>query len=243
MGPATQVWAHRGASGYAPENTLPAFELALEQGADGVEFDVQLSSDGTPVVIHDETLGRTTDGAGRVVDHTLAELQLLDASNGMPEYAGTGLPTMDEVLDLLAPAELRINVELKNSEEAYPGLEQKVLAAVRERGLAGRVVLSSFSDDSVQRLHEFAPDLELATLYTRPELRPWRTARRLGARAIHPPAALVLGRPWVYRAHALGLAVRPWIVNSEAQLARMFRWRVDAVFTDTPDVALTLRDG
>ena len=241
MKPGTQVWAHRGASGYAPENTLPAFELALDQRADGVEFDVQLSQDGAVVVIHDETLERTTDGSGRVVDHTLADLQRLDARNGMPEYAPTPIPTMDEVLMLLAPTRIRINIELKNSEEAYPGLEEKVIDAVREHGIAERVVLSSFSDASVRRLRDLAPDLETATLYTRPQLRPWRNAIRAGARGVHPPAAFVPSRLWVRRAQSLGIAVRPWIVNSPQLLVRMFRWRTDAVFTDTPDVARELR--
>ncbi|MCA0251226.1 MAG: glycerophosphodiester phosphodiesterase [Actinobacteria bacterium] len=237
----TQVWAHRGASGYAPENTLPAFELALDQGAEGVEFDVQLSRDGALVVIHDETLDRTTDGTGRVVGHALAELRALDASGGDADYAGVRIPTLDEVLALLAPQRLRINIELKNSVEPYPGLEEKVLASVAEHGLADRVVLSSFADASVRRLRELAPEIELAMLYTRPEARPWRRATLLGAQGFHPPARLVPARLWVRLAHAAGMAVRPWIVNNPAQLATMFRWQVDAVFTDTPDVALALR--
>lgn len=220
---------------------MPAFELALEQGAEGVEFDVQLSRDGELVVIHDETLDRTTDGTGRVVDHTLDELRTLDAGNAMPEYRQVRIPTMDEVLALLAPSRISINVELKNSEEPYPGLEEKVIAAVRDHGLAERVVLSTFSDASVAQLHGLAPELELATLYTRPQLRPWRNALRLGARAVHPPAAFVPSRLWVRRAQHLGLAIRPWIVNSPQLLERMFRWRVDALFTDTPDLARELR--
>ncbi len=241
MGPLTRIWAHRGASGYAPENTMPAFELALAQGADGVEFDVQLSRDGVPVVIHDETLERTTDGTGPVAGRTVAELRTLDARNGRSDYAVTPIPTMDEVLALLAPSSVRINIELKNSEEPYPGLEEKVVAAVREHGLDARVVLSSFSYASIRLLHELAPDLELATLYTRPQLQPWRTARRLGARAVHPPVAFVPSRLWVHRAQSLGVAIRPWIVNNPPVLVRMFRWRVDAIITDTPDVAREMR--
>lgn len=237
----TQVWAHRGASAYAPENTLPAFELALSQRADGVEFDVQLSKDGVVVVIHDETLDRTTDGTGRVADHTAAELRKLDARNGRTDHGPTLVPTLDEVLALLAPSNLRINIELKNSEVPYPGLEQKVIAAVRDHGLAERVVLSSFSDASIGQLHELAPDLDSAVLYSRPQLRPWRTAARLGARGLHPPASFVPSRLWVRRAQSLGLAIRPWVVNSPQLLLRMFRWRVDAVITDTPDVARELR--
>lgn len=220
---------------------MPAFELALEQRADGVEFDVQLSRDGELVVIHDETLDRTTDGTGRVVDHTLDELRTLDARNGMAEYANARIPGVDEVLALLAPTRLRINIELKNSEESYPGMEEKVIAAVRDHGLAERVVLSTFSDASVGQLHGLAPDLESAILYTRPQLRPWRNAIRLGARAVHPPVSFVPSPLWVRRAQSLGLAIRPWIVNSPQLLLRMFRWRVDAVFTDIPDVARELR--
>lgn len=237
----TQVWAHRGASGYAPENTLPAFALAIEQRADGVELDVQLSRDGKLVVIHDETLGRTTNGTGRVADRTLAELQQLDARNGRKDCPPTTIPSLDEVLALLAPSSLRINIELKNTEVPYPGLEKKVIDMVRSHGIADRVVLSSFSNASVRRLHGFAPDLELATLYTRPQATPWRIALRLGARAVHPPAAFVPGRLWVRRVQHFGLSVRPWIVNSPQTLTRLFRWQVDAVLTDTPDLARDLR--
>ena len=91
----TQVWAHRGASGHAPENTVPAFELAIAHGADGVEFDVQLSSDGVMVVIHDEQLERTTDGTGRVVEHTFAQLQVLDAGAGREGFTGVRIPTLE----------------------------------------------------------------------------------------------------------------------------------------------------
>lgn len=220
---------------------MPAFELALAQRADGVEFDVQLTRDDVPVVIHDETLDRTTDGSGRVVEHTLDELRTLDAGNGMPGYASTRIPTLDEVLTLLATSGVRINVELKNTEEPYPGLEEKVVTAVRHHGLAERVVLSSFSDPSIGQLHGLAPDLELATLYSNPQLRPWRNASRLGARAIHPPAAFVPSRLWVRRAQSLGLAVRPWTVNTPQLMERLFRWRVDAILTDTPDIAGELR--
>lgn len=237
----TQVWAHRGASAYAPENTMPAFELALAQRADGVEFDVQLSRDGEVVVIHDETLERTTNGTGPVVDHTLAELRKLDARNDRSDFTPTPIPTLDEVLALLAPSRIRINIELKNTEEPYPGLEEKVIEAVREHGIAERVVLSTFADDSVKRMGELAPDLETATLYTRPQLWPWRNALRRGARGVHPPVAAIPGPLWVRFAQARGVAIRPWIVNSPQLLRRMFRWRVDAVFTDTPDVARELR--
>ncbi len=237
----TQVWAHRGASRYAPENTVPAFQLAVTQGAEGVEFDVQLSADGTLVVIHDETLERTTNGRGRVVDHTLAHLRSLDASAGHEDYRGVQIPTLTDVLEVVAPTGMTVNIELKNSVVDYPGLEEKVLAAVAAFELESRVVLSSFNHYSVRRLQTLAPELELAAIYNDPLFRPWRYARTLGVTAIHPPVAGVFGPVFVRKAHKAGVAVRPWVVNGERVLRRMFRYGVDAIFTDTPDVALAVR--
>jgi len=239
----TEIWAHRGARRQAPENTLPAFELAVAQGADGVEFDVQLTADGAVVVIHDEAVDRTTDGKGPVVGFTLAQLRRLDASAGLAGHAGVQIPTLAETLDLLAPTGLKLNIELKNSEEDYPGLEERVLHAVASHDLAERVVLSTFNHYSLKKLQELGATSQLGMLYTDPLYKPWRYASRLGVGAIHPPARFVLSGGWVRHAHAAGLVVRPWVVNSERSLARMFRWGVDAVFTDVPAAALALRAG
>ena len=239
----TQIWAHRGARREAPENTLPAFELAVAQGADGVEFDVQLTADGTVVVIHDESVERTTDGNGPVAGFTLGELQGLDASSGFPGYAGVQIPTLAQTLDLLAPTGLKLNIELKNSDEAYPGLEEKVLAAVAAHQIADRVVLSTFNHYSLKKMQSLGAPSQLGMLYTDPLYKPWRYAAKLGVGAIHPPARYVLSGGWVRKAQASGLAVRPWVVNSERMLARMFRWGVDGVFTDVPAAAVALRMG
>lgn len=236
----TQIWAHRGACREAPENTLPAFERALAHGVDGVEFDVQLTADGVPVVIHDETVERTTSGQGHVVGHSLAQLRRLDASAGMEGFGGVRVPTMAEVLDLVVPSGVAVNIELKNSEEDYPGLEEKVLAAVEAYGIADRVVLSTFNHYSLRRLRRLGAPVELAMLYTDPLYKPWRYAARLGVGALHPPARYVWGAGYVRKAHAAGLKVRPWVVNSERRLARLAAWGVDAVFTDAPDVAVAL---
>ena len=109
----SKVWAHRGASAYAPENTLEAFRLGAEQGADGVELDVQLSKDGQLVVIHDETIDRVSDGHGYVRDYSLEELKKFVFNKTHPEYADARIPTLGEVYDLLKPLGLEINVEIK----------------------------------------------------------------------------------------------------------------------------------
>lgn len=237
----TEVWAHRGSSREAPENTLPAFELAIQRRADGVEFDVQLTADGEIVVIHDETVDRTTDGVGPVVGLSLDELRRLDASAGRPGFEGVRIPTLTETLDLLVPSGLRLNIELKNSVVDYPGLEEKVLAEIAARGIADQVVLSSFSRDSLRRLQRLGMTCELAMICGDLLYRPWRHAVALGVAAFHPPARYVLGPGYVRKAHAAGLAVRPWIVNSPRLLARMFAWGVDGVFTDVPELAVALR--
>ena len=141
-----QIWAHRGASSRQPENTIAAFSAAMAAGVDGVEFDVQLSSDGVPVVIHDEKVDRTHAGTGWVAGQTVAQLQELPSLlKKKPAPLTTRIPTLAEVLDLLAAGDQLINIELKNSVKAYKTLESKVLAMVAERRLADRVVLSSFN--------------------------------------------------------------------------------------------------
>jgi glycerophosphoryl diester phosphodiesterase len=235
-----EVWAHRGDSVHAPENTLKAFGKAVQAGAYGVEFDVQLSSDAQPVVIHDETLERTTNGTGRVVDHTWAQLAQLDASAGRPGFAGEPIPRLAEVLALLAPSGLWANIELKNSVVAYPGLEEIVLAAVQEAGMADRVVLSSFSQASVARLADLT-DLEVGLLFEPNELifRPWRRAVALGATALHPPR-LRSSAALVRAARDQGLKVRAWVANRPAEVNRLVEAGVDGYFTDSPSTAVIL---
>ena len=119
----TKIFAHRGASAYAPENTLPAFELAERQGADGIELDVQLTKDGEVAVIHDEKIDRTGTGEGFVRDFTLAELKSLSFHNQMEEYRGVKIPTLREVLELVKPGNMAVNIELKTGIFWYPGIE------------------------------------------------------------------------------------------------------------------------
>lgn len=234
----TQVWGHRGASGYAPENTLPAFELALEQGADGFELDVQLTRDDAVVCIHDETLERTTNGAGWVADHSLEQLQALDASMGNDRFFGARIPTLDQVFELVQGTDAVVNVELKNDRMRYAGLEERVLEIVEAQGVAGQVVLSSFNHYSLKRL-QAVTDLPLGALYSDTLYRPWRYVTRLGVQAIHPVHRAV-GAKLVARSHAAGLRVHTWTVDEPDDLRRMISLGVDAVITNYPDRARAL---
>lgn len=123
----TKVWAHRGASGYMPENTLPSFQKAVELGADGVELDIQLSKDGEIVVCHDEMVDRTSNAKGWLKDYTLAELKEMDFSYQFKELGKVSIPTMKEVFELLKPTNLIINIELKTGIFDYEGIEEKSL--------------------------------------------------------------------------------------------------------------------
>ena len=228
-----EIWAHRGASARQPENTVAAFAAAMEAGADGVELDVQLTSDGVPVVIHDETVDRTHDGTGGVSTFTLAQLQKLRSllkPKGDPMV--TRIPTLAEVLDLLAAGSQLINIELKNSVQPYKGLEKKVLALVDERKLAARVVLSSFNHYSLQRLRERGWTGELAAVHDGMLREPWRYFRELDVQAVHPPRHVLMIPGFVTRAHRAGFKVRVWTVNKAAQRQRCARLGVDGIFTD-----------
>ena len=130
--PAPLVVGHRGAPAHAPENTLAAFRRALADGAELLECDVHLSADGHVVVMHDETIDRTSNGVGNLADYTLSQLKEFDFSAGHPEFTNVAIPTLAEVFDVLGPTGLMINIELKNSVEDYPGLEEAVLAMVAE---------------------------------------------------------------------------------------------------------------
>lgn len=161
-----RIWAHRGCCTQYPENTLTAFAAACRYDIAGIELDIQLTSDGELVVIHDEQVDRTTNGTGMVKDFTLAELQQLEiaAPDGQVEH----IPTMAAVFDLLAPVcrdrGLYINIELKNSEVPYPGMEEKILALVAEKDLAPYIVYSSFNPDSIVRLKQLDPTVQTGIL-------------------------------------------------------------------------------
>ena len=134
------VLAHRGASGHAPENTLEAFRLAMEMGADGFELDVHVSKDGELIVIHDENVKRTTNGEGFIKDMTLAELKELDACKGMEAYRGAKIPTLAEVYELVKDTNHIVNVEIKTDNYFYPEIEEKCLALTKEMGMEDRVI-------------------------------------------------------------------------------------------------------
>lgn len=222
------IWAHRGASGSAPENTLAAFRAAEEAGADGIELDVHLSREGVPVVIHDDSVDRTTDGRGAVRRLSLRELRSLDAGHWFsPAFAGERIPTLEEVLRW-AGERLRLNIEVKSSRAG-----EAVLAEI-EAFPRARVLLSSFDHELLEHLRLLAPDLPLAFLCdSRFWRRPLRRATDCGAESFHPRADRVC-RAMTIACRRCGLEVFPWTVNEMSRLRSLRRLGVDGIFTDDP---------
>ena len=230
---------HRGASAYAPENTLAAFRLAADMGADGIELDAKLSRDGAVVVIHDATVDRTTNGSGQVSELSLAELKALDAGSKFDvKYAGEQVPTLDEVFDAVADR-LIVNVELTNYNDLRDGLEYKVVELIEERGLAERVMVSSFSPLNLRHVKRAAPDIVCGLLY-RPDMpllfrRAWLAWLVPGLEARHPHYSMI-DAALVTKVHARRQKINTWTVNEEADMRRMVHAEVDAIMTDRPDV-------
>ncbi|MEH7384852.1 glycerophosphodiester phosphodiesterase [Bacillus sp. JJ1521] len=167
----TKIYGHRGAKGLYPENTLLSFKTAIEQGVDGLELDVHLTRDGEVVVIHDETLDRTTNGVGWIKDLTLAEIKQYSAGKPFTHYReyeeawdNEQVPTLGEVLDVLAPFQIELNIELKTYSVPYVGIEEKILKIVEQYGNNRNVIYSSFHLPSILRIKQLDPSVKIAWL-------------------------------------------------------------------------------
>ncbi len=231
------VIAHRGASGTRPENTLAAFTRAVALGAHMIELDVQLTLDGEVVVLHDDTLDRTTSGSGPVARRPWPEVAALDAGAWFgPEFAGERVPRL---ADVLAAVPVGVNVELKPG--ADDGLERRTLEVVAEAGALRRVVLSSFDPQRLLRLRALSPDADLAVLSAGTRASPPLTlAERVAATALHIRKSRAVPR-LVAAAHASGLAVRVWTVNCQEEFSFVTLAGADAVFSDFPERFLLSR--
>lgn len=235
----TKVWAHRGASGYAPENTLEAFKKAEKMKADGVELDVQLTKDEELVVIHDETVDRVSGEKGFVKDYTLKELKRLNVSKHMPSYdKKTRIPTLDEVFDLLKNTEMTINIELKNGIVQYKNLEKKVLALVEEYDMLDRIWCSSFNHESIVRMKKLCPDMRCGLLFSDIIVNPAEYASELHVDALHPATYHMQDENYIDKAHGRGLRAHVWTVNEKHEMKALVKAEADAIITNYPDIAV-----
>jgi glycerophosphoryl diester phosphodiesterase len=227
------VVAHRGASAYAPENTIAAYELALDQGADALEIDVHLSRDDQPVVIHDFTLERTTDGRGRVRDLTVSELKRLDAGSWFgSRHRGERIQTLQEVLERFRER-TQFVVELKAGSEVYPGIEEQVVSLLRACVAEERSLVFSFNLDTLAKIREISPGMRTGALVTHPPFDP--AAVKSVATALCPAAHLFTADA-AAEARTAGLETYVWVVNDAAAMDRMTDLGVTGILTDRPDL-------
>lgn len=237
------IFAHRGASAHAPENTLAAFELAHTQGADAIELDVKLSADGHVIVIHDTTVNRTTGASGKVKDLKLADLRALDAGSFFsPQFQAEKIPLLEEVFEAMGN-KLFINVELTNYSTPRDHLVESVCSLVKKFNLQKRILFSSFFAFNLTKAHSYLPDVPCGLLTYGGLLGAW--ARSFGFAfgdyaALHPYLTDV-SQQQVARVHRLKRRVHVWTVNAEKDLRRLMEWNVDGIFTDDPQLAVRLR--
>ena len=231
------VWAHRGASGSAPENTLVAFKRAIDLGADGIELDIQLTKDDEIVVCHDEKIDRTSDGKGWLKDYTLEELRTFNFNQQFPEYGPQSIPTMREVLELIKPTNLVIDIELKTSVIYYEKLEEKIVELIKEYEMEDRVNYSSFNHYTCVHLHEVNPNAEVGFLYWDAPIGFPEYAKHYGANAINPVYANLYLMDTVEKAKENNLKIYVWDVFTEEEMLACRKLGVDAIITNYPELA------
>ena len=236
-----RIIAHRGASAYAPENTIKAFELAVKMGARDFEFDVHQTKDGILVVHHDFDLKRTSGRDVKIAEHTYAELKKINvAAHFAKDPAFQPLPRLEEVLDIIEPPSRWLNFEVKNDNNMYPGIEEKVLAFLHSKpGLFEKPIISSFDHGTLRRFRERSPELKLAylghNLKTVLLLPAIKKAKEVGAVNFHMNVRLAF-KLNVARLHKAGFRVCVYTVNTKKEALRMQAIGIDGIFSNHPDI-------
>lgn len=234
------ILGHRGAKNYAPENTLAAFTLALEQGADGVELDAKLSADGQVIVFHDMTVNRTTNGKGLVSGLSFSQLRELDAGGFFSEqFRGEKIPSLDEVFESIGKRAV-INVELTNYSTPHDSLVERTCDLIRRHALQKSIIFSSFSPGILKKAARFLPEVPRGLLARGGWIGAW--ARSFGFTfgdyaALHPYITDVTHQE-VQRVHRLRRKINAWTSNREEDTRRLISWGVDGIITDDPLTAV-----
>lgn len=280
----TKIYGHRGAKGMYPENTLLSFEKAIEQGVEGLELDVHMTKDSEIVVIHDESIERTTDGSGYIQEMTLEEIKQFSAGAKnkfahFPNYdeevwSAERVPTLIEVFELLKPYPTELNIELKTTIEKYDGIEEKVLSIVKEYGNQRKVIYSSFHLPTILRVKKISPEAKIAWLLSDKITLPKDQMQTLELDAFHLAKSIVLPNKSMALKlihlmstlnvteandikqlvdfiessnsddvfHNLYEQIRIWTVNEPEEIKQLLDLGVDAIMTDYPERALSIRN-
>lgn len=236
----SKIFAHRGYSGKYPENTMIAFKKALECGVDGIELDVQLTKDGEVVIIHDETIDRTTTGKGFVVDYTYEELEKFDASFKFKDLGFNKIPTLREYFQLVKDYDIVTNVELKTGINEYLGIEEKVWELIKEYNLEEKVIISSFNHFSVMRMKDIAPQLKYGFLSEDWIIAAGKYTHSHGVQCYHPRFNNLV--PDVIKElKKYNLEINTWTVNLEEDMRYLYSNNIDVIITNYPELAQEIK--
>ncbi|WP_139903694.1 glycerophosphodiester phosphodiesterase [Clostridium thermarum] len=238
----TLNYAHRGASGYFPENTMIAFEKAIELGCDAIETDVQMTSDGVLVLIHDEDVSRTTDGSGLVKDYTFNNLRKLSAGSWYDKkFSSEKIPTAEELILLTKSKGIKVNFELKTGIVLYPGIEEQIINLIYKYNMEHHVVLSSFNHYSMVHCKEIDKNITTGLLYVEGLYRPALYCKSISCDAIHPDYHTVT-EEIVREAKQNRILVNAYTVDDENIMKTMLSWKIDGIITNYPDKLAKLKE-
>ena len=242
--PTPLIFAHRGASAYAPENTIESFQLAEKQGAEGIEFDLKLTRDKKVVAIHDITVNRTTNGKGTVTDFSLEEIKKLDAGSFFSkEFFNCKIPTLEEIIESLDD-KMIFNIELTNYATPADELPDLVAEIVSRYQIKDRVLYSSFNFRTLKRIKKLSPSSPVAVLAL-PGIAGILSRSGTGlkyAKGVVHPYHTDVSQKYVKRLHSAGYRVHTWTVNDEKEMQRLFSLKIDGIITDDPLKARKVRE-
>ncbi|WMC93874.1 glycerophosphodiester phosphodiesterase family protein [Kineothrix sp. MB12-C1] len=244
----TKIYGHRGASEYAAENTMKAFHMAYDMGADGVEFDIQVTRDGYLVVTHDEWINRVSDGTGCVKDYDLEELRKFKFNKLHPEQEDSAIPLLEEVLEQLRERcnqdkrEFLFNIELKNNVFPYDGMEEKVLQIVKEKNVLENTLFSSFSHASMLKIRELESAARVAFLYCDGIMNVEDYAQRYNVNTVHPAWYLMDRNASFEALRQREIEINIWTVNGGKEIRRFCDMGVNGIITNKPDLGSEIRD-
>lgn len=234
------IYAHRGARGYAPENTMSAFHQALNCNADGIELDVQLTKDQQLVICHDHTIDRTSSGTGWIKDFTLAQLKTLDFGTWFaPSFAGESIPTFQDFFAWYVTTPLLLNIEIKNGPVIYEGIEEQLISTMisnipKDFDLYNRIIISSFYHPSLVKIKQINRQIKTGVLFDDRPIDVLSLIQQTKADYLHPHWHY-LERNWIEAAHEAGIGVNSYTINTQEEFDFSCATNIDGLFSDFPD--------
>lgn len=236
----TKVIGHRGAMGYRPENTMSSFLKAIKIGAHGIEFDVHLTKDNVPVVIHDERVDRTTDKIGEVRDYTYGQIRKLDAGTWFSrDFFNERIPSLKDVLSLDVPDDFIFNIELKAGSYYYPGIERIVLGQVYDCNLVNKVIISSFDHSALLEVKRLSPAIKTGALFCARLYEPWTYLKSLNCNFYHPDYRTI-DKESIKNAKGHNFPINTYTVNNESIMTDLIQADVNMIITNYPDLGIRI---